>query len=350
MTSVTEKEIKEQYLAWEAVLKDSQNGFKEFGDAVYRFDNSEFVFIGCGTSFYLSLSAAAIFQTVTGKQARAVPASDVFLFSDTIFSKNGNYLGIPISRSGETTETIWAARYLKEKLDIPTLALSCNADSKLVDFCDHKLIAAKAAEKSVVMTKSFTSMLLIIQLLSAIISKNKELLAELARLPVHGKSVIKNFENIAKNAAQNRDVDHLVFLGQGPYYGLASEAMLKMREMSLTFSEAYHSMEYRHGPISTLNENTLVVFLMSESSKTQEIKLLKEVKKLGAKTLVICENLPAAEKSSADYLVELESSLSDDARLVLYMPVIQMMGLYRALHKEINPDNPRHLTQVVVLD
>lgn len=350
MTSVTEKEIKEQYSAWEAVLRDFQNGFEGIGNVVNEPDSSEFVFIGCGTSFYLALSAASVFQAVTGKRARAVTASDVFLYSDTLFSKPGNFLGIPISRSGETTETIWAARYLKDKLDIPTLALSCNSDSKLAGFCDHKLIAEKAAEKSVVMTKSFTSMLLIVQLLAAAKSKNKQLLSELSRLPAQGKAVIENFENIAKKAAQNQNVDHLVFLGQGPYYGLASEAMLKMREMSLTFSEAYHSMEYRHGPISTLSENTLVVFLMSESSKAQEIKLLKEVKKLGAKTLVICEDLPAAEKSSADYLVELESSLSDYARLILYMPIIQMMGLYRAIHKEINPDNPRHLTQVVVLD
>lgn len=350
METETDKEIKEQFEAWNAVIRNVQKERKALCRFLSHLNGAEFVFIGCGTSYYLSLSGAATYLGITGELARAVTASDVFLYPQSLFTRNGKCCGIPISRSGETTETIWAVQHIKDQLNIETLALSCTPDSKLVKLCDQEFIVTEAAEKSVVMTKSFTSMLLIIQFLAALKSEDKKFHEQLEKLPEQGSQVIEKFEKVAKEIAENKEIDTFVFLGQGPYYGLACESMLKMKEMSLSVSEAFHSMEFRHGPISILNNESLVILLMSESSQEQEVKILKEVKELGAKTFIICERFTNSITNFADYVVELKSGLSDYSRLILYMPITQFLGYYRALHNGLNPDNPRHLTQVVVLD
>ncbi|UCD37176.1 MAG: SIS domain-containing protein, partial [Fidelibacterota bacterium] len=145
------------------------------------------------------------------------------------------------------------------------------------------------------------------------------------------------------------DYSKFVFLGQGPYYGLACEAMLKMKEMSLSVSEAYHSLEYRHGPKSLVDDNMLLTCLVSERARDEEKILLKEMKTLGARTLVICEQADPEIESAGDYLVELNSDLTDESRLILYMPFLQLLAYHNAVAKGLDPDNPKHLTQVVTL-
>ncbi len=71
------------------------------------------------------------------------------------------------------------------------------------------------------------------------------------------------------------------------------------------------------------------------------------MKKLGAKTLVICEKANDKIYSISDFLVELKSGLSDYARLILYMPITQLLGYYTAKEKGLDPDNPKNLSQVV---
>jgi glucosamine--fructose-6-phosphate aminotransferase (isomerizing) len=350
MNNATVKEIREQADAWIAVLEDLPKTFNAVFDFIRQLDLAELVFIGCGTSYYLAQCAASVYTGITGERARAVTASDVFLYPKSIFPRNAKFLGIPISRSGSTTETIWASKYIQNEMGIETLALSCNPQSELVKINSRHLVSEAAAEKSVVMTKSFTSMLLMIQLLAAAKCGDEKYRDQLIKLPAAGKRIIRDYEATAKLIAENRDINYFIFLGQGPYYGLANESMLKMKEMSLSISEAYHSMEFRHGPISIVNQNTIVVFLMSDSGRDHEIRMLKDVKKLGAKAFVICERGTPEIESAADYLVELNSGLSDYARLILYMPIMQLLGYHRAMSKGLDPDNPKNLTQVVVLE
>lgn len=77
---------------------------------------------------------------------------------------------------------------------------------------------------------------------------------------------------------------------------------------------------------------------------------MQDLRKVGAKTLVICETADDPVRQVADDLVELNSGLGDYARPTLYMPVTQMLGYYRAVTKGLNPDQPQNITQVVILD
>ena len=346
MPTITETEIKEQPEAWAKTFDRFRSDGENVWAALEAFADKRLDFTGCGTSYYLALSAASAWTSIAGRAGRAVTASDVFLHPSSLFSQTGKPAGIVISRSGETTEAVRAAEYLSKKMETETVAVTCHADSQLAGVCRRKLVA-EAAEKSVVMTKSFTSMLLLLECLAASESGNDELLDELATLAARCRELIPEVDARAREIAQLDALDHFVFLGQGPLYGLACESMLKMKEMSLSASEAFHTLEFRHGPVATVTEESLVVLLLSDMAREQEIRVLQDVQRLGATTMVIGDNLKGV---TADFVFEVQSGVRDVVRLPLYMPITQLLAHHRARHKGIDPDNPKNLTQVVLLE
>lgn len=347
---ITLKEILSQPGVWKSVLDRSAGPGSGFAEAAALCSKRETVFVGCGTSYYLSMCAASVFTRVTRTGSRAVPASDILFYPDHVLHRPASEtLGIVISRSGTTTEAVLAARKIRTDLGIPACAVSCRPESELVGVCDRALLAEAADEKSVVMTRSFTSMLLTIQRLAAECSRNGGYLAELETLPRLGTGILEKAAAIVPAIVRDRDWSSFVFLGQGPYYGLACEAMLKMKEMSLSISEAYHTLEYRHGPMSMVDDRMLITFFVSDRGRSEETVLLGEMKKLGAKILAICENGRDGIRESSDYCLELNSGLSDSGRLILCMPLVQLLSCQWARRKGIDADHPRNLTQVVQL-
>ena len=349
----TMNEITSQTKSWAAVVENIpkiKSTFESCHDAYS--ENSNFIFTGCGTSFYLALSAAKVYANIVGVNAVALPASEVLFSTESIFQNNGNdYTCVLISRSGTTTEVIRVAEKIKKQFSTTALcALSCRPESKLVKMCNNTFLIPEADEKSVVMTRSFTSMLLMIQVLASIHSNNSSYGEALKSLPEKGEMVLNKYHPLVKEIAAKDEITKFVYLGQGPFYGLACESMLKMKEMSLSSSEAYYSLEFRHGPMSAADEHMLITFFISDKGYNEETILLKEMKNLGAKTLVICDHATDDIKKAADYLVELNSDLPDLARLILYMPITQLLGFYVAKSKGFDPDKPRNLTQVVELD
>jgi glutamine---fructose-6-phosphate transaminase (isomerizing) len=114
-----------------------------------------------------------------------------------------------------------------------------------------------------------------------------------------------------------------------------------MKEMTLSHSEPFHFMEFRHGPKSMVNENTLMIGLVSEENYSQEQAVLNDMKKQGAYILSLSE-------SRADIL--LESKIPEVIRNALYLPVIQLLAYERSMAKGLNPDKPNNLDAVVVLE
>jgi len=224
------------------------------------------------------------------------------------------------------------------------LAITCYEDSTLATRYPA-LVAKGAKEMGIPQTRSFSSMLLIAQLCAGIDAGQADYCEQLKALPIHGERVIEEQHPPIKEVGENEEFDKFVFLGSGPNYGLACEAMLKMKEMSLSSSEAFHFLEFRHGPKSAINERTLVVGLLSNSVKDYEMAVLKEVRAIGARTLVFTDR----GEEETDYLVQLNSGLSELARGVLYMPLLQLLAYYKALSRGLDPDVPPHLDAVVRL-
>lgn len=343
----TFQEIVTQPVAWQAALDavSAQRGALQKLWTEEQF--SEIVVTGCGSTYYLSLAVAPLLQQQLGVRARAVPASEVVFFPDTVLPASKNSLLLTISRSGRTTETIQATRQYRENGRGKVLNIGCYGDAELVVLSDLALVVAEGQEQSVVQTRSFSAMLLTAQAVVAAL-KDEQQLQAMQQLPAYGEQLIIAHHALARQLGQDTRFDRVYFLGSGLQYGLACEANLKMKEMSLSFSEAFHFMEFRHGPMSMVNERTLMVGLLSEAARAHELTVLREMRALGAQTLVLTEQ-PVTEQE-ADYQVCFHSGLPETCRSVLYMPVLQLFGFYRAITRGQNPDHPHNLTAVVVLE
>jgi glucosamine--fructose-6-phosphate aminotransferase (isomerizing) len=347
MESATLHEILSQPEIWEKILKRVEPEHWQLPPAEHT--KSTLLFVGCGTSFYLAQSAAASFVRISGCPGRAIPSSEVFLLASTSIAPSEKLLAVAISRSGTTSETVWAAAFLREQLHLPVIALTCYADSDLAHASNWQMIIPEAQEKSVVMTRSFTSQLLALILASAASAKARDLIDHLSRIPNRGAKLLQDATSTVRMVAEDSSLDHFVFLGQGIFYGAANEAMLKTKEMSLSYSESFHTLEYRHGPMSIAGAHSLITFFLSDAGREHEIRVLADMKKLGARTLVLCGSADERVRAQADYLIELGGDLPEEARLLLAMPMIQLFAYYRAIAKNLHPDAPRHLSQVVTL-
>jgi len=302
-------------------------------------DYDQVIFIGCGSTYYLSLAAAALYQELTGHAARAVPGGELLLNAETVLTDQ-KILLVAISRSGTTTETVKAVEKFKADKLGDVLVIS-NYNETLSRLADVNIVISKGQEESVAQTRSFASMYVAVAAFCARMAGRNDLLDSMSTLPEIGERLIRDFEPAARQMGENLDFDRFYFLGSGIRYGLACEVNLKMKEMTLTHSEPFHFLEFRHGPMSMVNEKAVVVGLVSESNFSHEKAVLTEMRALGGKTVALGE-------SGVD--IAFESGIPESARGVLYLPVLQLMAFYRSLAKGLNPDRPNNLAAVIKLD
>ena len=305
------------------------------------------IFTGCGSTYYLSLAAAALYQELTGCPARAVPAGELLLNPQTVVSRVvpnreaiATNLLIAVSRSGSTSETVKAVQNFKDQRQGDVMVIS-NYDRALSRFADVNILIDKGQEESVAQTRSFASMFVAATAFAVRMAGREDLLDAMEALPEAGHSLIGAYEPFAEKIGSKLDFDRYYFLGSGFRYGLACEVNLKMKEMTLTHSEPFHFLEFRHGPMSMVNEKAVVVGMLSEANRVHEAKVLAEMKSLGGTVASLCE-------TEAD--IEFRSAVPESVRGVLYLPVLQLMAFYRSVAKGLNPDRPKNLTAVVQLN
>jgi glutamine---fructose-6-phosphate transaminase (isomerizing) len=137
-----------------------------------------------------------------------------------------------------------------------------------------------------------------------------------------------------------RGRSHFVYLGAGVNYGIATEGCLKLQEMSISYSQAFHPMEYRHGPVSLIDDKSLVVMIYSADTAAEEAALVRELQAKGARVIGI--------DGPGDLSINL--GLTYTAAALACLPALQLLGEKVALSKGINSETPRHLTKVVVLN
>jgi glucosamine--fructose-6-phosphate aminotransferase (isomerizing) len=114
-----------------------------------------------------------------------------------------------------------------------------------------------------------------------------------------------------------------------------------MKEMTLTYSEPFHFMEFRHGPMSLVTETSMIIGMLSDNNRRHEQAVLDDMARLGGGVLSL---------GDIDTNVAFNSSLPEPIANVLYLPVLQLMAYYRSIAKGLNPDQPHNLTAVVKLN
>jgi len=328
-------EIKTQTEAWAQALEIiSASSFPQAGDY------DQVIFTGCGSTYYLSLAGAALYQELTGRAARAVPAGELLLNTQTVVRDNIPHLLVAVSRSGTTTETVRAVEKFKAEKRGDVVVIT-NYDEVLSRLAEVNIVIDKGQEESVAQTRSFASMYVAVTAFCVKMAGREDLLSALNDLPKAGERLIAKYESFAKSMGENLNFDRFYFLGSGIRYGLACEVNLKMKEMTLTHSEPFHFLEFRHGPMSMVNHNTVVVGMLAEKNFGYESAVLNEMQALGGTIVALGE-------SKAD--VQFESGVPESGRGVLYLPILQLMAFYRSLAKGLNPDRPANLTAVVKLN
>ena len=198
------------------------------------------------------------------------------------------------------------------------------------------------------MTSSFTSMLIALQYIGARFAKQNEFVDALHSLPAALDRLFPIYGPQVEQFAQH-SFDDVAFLAQGALYPIASETALKIMESSSSYSQFFHTLEFRHGPKSIVSDKVLVGALLSETGYTEESAVLLEMKELGGCTLAIANQLSPEMRRSADLAIELGLPIPELARLVVYLVWGQLLGSHLGLRKGLNPDAPRHLSRVVTL-
>lgn len=341
-------EITGQPEAWRATLRTFATDRIALEEFLNQTDFDQVLIMGCGSTYYLAQAAAAILTHRTGIPTRALPSSELWLFPGLI--PIAPTLLLAVSRSGTTTETLRALGRFREANDGPVLAVTCYPESPLAQRSDFALVAPDAQERSIAQTRSFTSMLLLTQALVATLARDNGILERLQRLPDALEDLVARLGDLPQQLGADQSIERFFFLGSGPLYGLAKEAMLKTKEMSLAYAEAYHHLEFRHGPMSMVNEHTLIVGLLSDTGLGEELHVLREMQGQGARTLVLIEDASAFTSWQPDYVVELRSGLEEWERGPLYLPVLQRLAYHRAVAKGLDPDRPNNLKAVVELE
>ncbi|HEX2622112.1 MAG TPA: SIS domain-containing protein [Phototrophicaceae bacterium] len=337
----TRQEILSQPEAWAEALEhiraETDNLIRFYRNGQYE----QVIFTGCGSTYYLSIAAAALFQEFGVAETRALPASEIWMYPRSAYAHNRRTLLIPVSRSGETTETLRAVESFLARKQGDVFTISCYGENPLASMGTANLVLSSGQENSIAQTRAFTVLYLAVTAVAALWSGQTHQLEAMQSLSQVGRRLLNRFSQVAQNIGEDTDLEQFYFLGSGARYGLAAELSLKMKEMSLSVSEPFHFFEFRHGPQSMVTDKTLIVGLVSDANRAAELQVLNEMRQRGALVLTIGED-------STD--VVFESGISEDLRGALYLPIGQLMAFERAIKRNLNPDTPRHLAAVVRLD
>lgn len=328
MTTV-EKEINDQRKELSKVY-EFMRGKVEEKTLLNVLDDVDIVyFIGCGSSFYLGISAARYFTLKTGIETKAIPGGEVVFALRENIPERLRKAAVLISRSGESTEVVIATKRLKE-IGIPTIGITLEDNSSLVKETDQSIVIP-LHEESIVMTKAFTSMLLSMQLLTDRLAGNHNFSLYEELLSKVSEQIDAAYEEIIRERLF--EGKHYVFLGTGVYEGLARESALKLEEMSLAKTESYSTFEYRHGPKALVEEGFVITIFRGgeKEERKEEEKLKKELESYGGK-VIFREKLTDGP---------------EDAFLRIVFS--QILALKIAEKKGVDVERPRNLTKVVVL-
>jgi glutamine---fructose-6-phosphate transaminase (isomerizing) len=304
--------------------------------------HTRLVFTGCGSSLHLAEFAAAHARRANGALAWAVPASEVWLEPATALIDDA--VVIAISRSGSTTEAVRAARTARAR-GHHVIGLTLEAHAPLVEASDESVVLADLVERSIVMTTSFSCLLVVLQHLLDGPSRRAEqrsLATAVTQLP----GLLPGFAATAADLVAAAPSLY-VMRGAGPASALAREAALKMREMTQHPVAAFQTLEFRHGPLSVVEEGVTVISLRGARDDEVLDGVGEDVLHRGGTFVNVA---PAPRALEGGVAVALPPELSEGAYAVLSLPFIQLLALHQAEALGLNPDEPRHLGRVVTLE
>ncbi len=337
----TYREILSQPDVWAQLLQALTNQTGAFATAWNQAAFDRVILTGCGSTYYAAMVGASLLRAHGVQAAESHPASELMHHPQRYFSTSANTALIAVSRSGTTRETLAAVANFRTHGGGKVFTVTCHSESDLATASDVVLHANHAREQSRVQTRSFSSMVLLLQAMALTLAgKNADV--ELGSLPHRLESLLDLYARRMRDLGANAGFTQTMFLGSGALYGLACEAMLKMLEMTRLPCSAFHTLEYLHSPKYAVDERTLVIGLMTDALVEEETRTLEDATRRGATLLTITER--NSGQAALGHVVELNSGLPMTARLILYLPLLQLLGYHQSMARGLDPDNLEWLT------
>ncbi len=338
----TSADIIGQIDAWTAVNDMLLSRADEIRQAWNDLDIDQVHITGCGSVNYLSQTTAPLLQDAVGLSCSAAPGSAYLGIGGWPMAKPERALLIVASRSGETSEMVQAVAAYRARGGHNVWCITTRSQSTLSRLADFVISTDEGYEPSVVQTRSFSALLAMAQGLATVLGGGKLHASE--AIAAAGSAAIERADSVLDQLGPLERFERVIVLGTRLGFGLAQEGQLLMNEMALTDSSSHVLLDFRHGPISMVDSATLVVALLDPSASEADTAVVDDAASLGAAMLVV--TMGPTPKGSY-----LSASVDPNGlgHLPLMLPILQRLGLRIARSKGINPDRPRHLSAVVIL-
>ena len=305
--------------------------------------------VACGTAYHAGLFGKDLFEKVLGVPVSVELASE-FRYREPIVGKND--LGIVISQSGETMDTIAATELLKEN-NAHVLALVNVVGSSLARMADSVLYLHVGPEIGVASTKAYLGMLVGQLLLAKHWDESENLettFDEIKQLPSLIKETLKcetQIKEISKSMNEKKDI---YFIGRGLDYALAAEGALKLKEISYLHAEALAAGELKHGTLALIENGTPVIVTASQHHLLDKTTSnVQEVKARGAYVIAIGDNSSKKLQDISNDYVTLPEASEMLSTIVSIIP-LQFIAYHVANLNGESIDQPRNLAKSVTVE
>lgn len=350
--SYTEIEITNQPGLWEEVYNLILTKSKELSNFLFPLIDEkeiEIILTGAGSSSFLGEAAEAYIQLNTGCRTKAISTTDIVTHPQFFFEKKRPLLLVSFARSGNSPESMETIKLADQHCDeIYHLIITCNKEGALMRYCSRKsensyglLLPEASHDRSLAMTGSFTSMLLSILLISDLKNIHKKessirSIANNARNILEKKSL---FQRVAKN-----DFERVIFLGSGPFVGIARESHLKLQELTDGKVICKHDsfLGFRHGPRAVINDKSLLVYLFSADNHVYQYEYDLAESNSRELSHTPCITVGREEEPTLNPCINIPLNLDAGEQLAVVPATLigQLLGLYKSLDLGLDPDNP----------
>ncbi len=357
------KEIFEQPKAVRDTVSPRLQGgrvvFEDIGlSAEYLRSLKKIYLVACGSAYYVSVLAKYTIERACRIPTEAVMASE-FRYSDPVVDESN--LVIIISQSGETADTLAALREAKRR-GARTLAIVNVVGSAIAKAADSVIYTWAGPEIAVATTKAFSTQLAVVYLLTLYMAdllgtvseeSYRAGVAALERLPVDLEFVLRqeNLQKIQYMANRYCGRHNAFYVGRNMDSAVCLEGSLKLKEVAYLHSEAYPAGELKHGPISLIEEGTLVVALATvDHLFDKTMANIKEVKARGADVLCVTLESRAADAGKIANNIITVPDAHPNVRPSLSLIPLQLFAYYVAVNRGCDVDKPRNLAKSVTVE
>ncbi|MCQ2799988.1 MAG: glutamine--fructose-6-phosphate transaminase (isomerizing) [Bacilli bacterium] len=354
------KEIHEQPRAvadtLNSVLKNGKLDLDSIGitdEAIKSFKNIHIV--ACGSAYHVGVVGQYVFEDLVRVPVRIELASE-YRYRCPVVGKDD--LVIIISQSGETADSLAALRLAKQH-GATTLGIVNVIGSSIAREANHVFYTLAGPEIAVATTKAYSAQLIAIYALAMnfALAKNTiikdeydSMIEDLKKLPEQIETVIKDKEKIQWFASKYAGASDMYFIGRGIDYGISLEGSLKMKEISYVHSEAYAAGEIKHGPISLIEEGTLVVGVATQEDLYKKIRSnMVEVQTRGAKLYGITNEDNKTFEDISEFVSYIPTTSRYFTTSLAIIP-LQLLSYYLSVAKGLNVDKPRNLAKSVTVE